>query len=99
MLDDIDLVLLMMFNPGTSGERVLPAAMRKIADVRDELGEKAKRVHILIDGNVNLENAPEMIRSGATVLVCGTSSIFEQGTNVRDGLLAFRQSLRERVLP
>lgn len=98
VLDDVDMVLLMTVNPGSTGERAMPASMRKIADVRAFLGESANRIHIMIDGNVSLDNAPEMIRSGATVLVCGSSTIFSQGTNVRDTLLAFRQSLGERVL-
>ncbi len=97
-LDDIDVVLLMMFNPGRFGEKLIPAAVRKIADMHRQLGEKSKRVHIMIDGSVNLDNAPEMIRSGATVLVCGTSSIFDQeGMNVRDGLRTFRRGLIRKV--
>ena len=97
VLDDIDILLVMAINPGTLGERAQPAAMRKIADVRAQLAERANRIHIMIDGNVNLGNAPEMIRSGATVLVCGSSSIFNQGTNVRDSLVAFRRRLGERL--
>ena len=97
ILNDIDLVLLMMVNPGSYGEKVLPAAIRKIADVRRQLGEKTESVHILTDGNVNLDNGPDMIRSGATILVCGSSSIFNQETNVRDSLRAFRSGLQERL--
>lgn len=68
-----------------------------LADVHHLLGEKAERVHVMIDGNVNLDNAPDMIKSGTTVLVCGSSSIFNQGMNVRDGLQAFRRGLGERL--
>jgi ribulose-phosphate 3-epimerase len=70
--------------------------MRKIADVHHQLGQMTERVHITIDGNVNLNNAPDMIRSGATVLVCGSSSIFDQDMNVRDSLRAFRRRLGEK---
>ncbi|HIC88453.1 MAG TPA: ribulose-phosphate 3-epimerase [Anaerolineae bacterium] len=97
-LDDVEVVLLMMFNPGRLGEKLIPAAMRKIADMHSQLGERSERVHIMIDGNVSLDNAPDMIRSGATILVCGTSSIFDQGKkNVRDGVRAFRRELKRRV--
>ena len=93
VLDDVDLVLLMAVNPGSVGERLVPSAMRKIADVHSELAERAKSVHIMIDGHVSLDNAPEMVCSGATILVCGSSSVFKQRTNVRDGLLTFRRLL------
>jgi ribulose-phosphate 3-epimerase len=93
VLDEVDMVLLMTVNPGSTGEQAMPASLRKIADVRALLGESANRIHIMIDGNVGPENAPEMIRAGATVLVCGSSSIYGQVTNVRDALLTFRKSL------
>jgi ribulose-phosphate 3-epimerase len=93
VLDDVDMVLLMTVNPGSTGERAMPASCRKIADVRALLGESANRIHIMIDGNVSLEYAPEMMQAGASVLVCGSSSIYDQDTNVRDALLAFRKSL------
>jgi ribulose-phosphate 3-epimerase len=96
VLDEVDLILLMMINPGCVGDKLRPAAMRKIADVHHQLGQMTERVHITIDGNVNLNNAPDMIRSGATVLVCGSSSIFDQDMNVRDSLRAFRRRLGEK---
>ena len=97
VLDDLDLVLVMAINPGSIGERARPNTLRKLEDLRAQLGEGARRIHIMIDGNVGLDNAPEMIRAGATVLVCGSSSIFGQGANVREGLLAFRGGLREAL--
>jgi ribulose-phosphate 3-epimerase len=96
LLDDIDIILLMTINPGSVGEQFIPSAMGKIADVHRQLGEQAAHIHILIDGNVKLDNAPEMIRSGATILVCGTSSIFNQGVNLRDSLRTFRRDLTEQ---
>ena len=97
VLDDIDLVLSMTVNPGTSGERTLPSAVQKIADIRRELGNAATRVHILVDGNVSLDNAPDLIRSRATILVCGSSSIFGQEQEVDESLIAFRLALRKRM--
>ena len=97
LLDDIDVVLLLVVNPGSIGEQAIPAAMRKIVDVQRQLGEDAKRIHILVDGNVKLSNAPDMIRSGATALVCGSSSIFNQKENIRDSLQTFRRGLAEKL--
>ena len=77
--DDVDVILLMMINPGCVGEEFIPAGTGKINDVHRLPGGRAKRIHIMVDGNMNLDNAPDMIRSGATVLVCGFSSIFCKG--------------------
>ena len=38
-----------------------------------------------------------MVRAGATVLVCGSSSIF-RGENVREGLREFRRGLQESLI-
>ena len=97
VLDDIDLVLSMTVNPGTSGERAPPSAVRKIADIQHELGNAATRVHILVDGNVSLGNAPGLIRAGATILVCGSSSIFGQEQGVGESLRALRLALCRRM--
>jgi len=94
VLDQVDLVLLMVVNPGSIGEKAIPAAVRKIADVSALLQEQPQRVHIMIDGNVRPDNAPQMIRNGATILVCGSSSIFKPQTKVRDSLVAFRRGLQ-----
>jgi ribulose-phosphate 3-epimerase len=98
VLDDIEIILLMTVNPGSVGEQLLPSAMGKIADLHKQLGQLAEHIHILIDGNVKLDNALDMIRSGATILVCGSSSIFDQGLNLRDSLRTFRSELTKRMV-
>lgn len=97
VLDDIDVILLMMINPGCIGGQFIPAAGRKIADVHSLLGEQANRIHILIDGSVSLKTAPGMLASGATILACGSSSIFNQELSLGDSLRAFRRELAEKV--
>ncbi len=98
VLDDIEIILLMTVNPGSVGEQFIPGSMSKIADVRLQIADRAEHIHILIDGNVNLDNAPEMVRSGATILVCGSSSIFKPETNLRDSLRTFRRDLAARIV-
>lgn len=95
--DDIDVILLMAINPGIIDGQFLPAAGRKIAHVRDLLGEHADRIHIMIDGSVSVRTAPGMLASGATVLVCGSSSIFDQDLNLCDSLRNFRRELAQEV--
>jgi ribulose-phosphate 3-epimerase len=95
VVDDIDAVLIMTTNPGQLGEQYLPAAVRKISDVRRLLGDRSAKVQITIDGNLNLQNAQESINRGATILVCGYSSIFRTGVLPGFGVKEFRTKLRE----
>jgi ribulose-phosphate 3-epimerase len=71
VLDDVDLVLVMSVNPGFGGQSFIPAALPKIAEVRHMLGERDVRVEV--DGGVKADNAGEVVRSGADVLVAGSA--------------------------
>ena len=95
IMDDIDLVTLMMINPGFAGQQLIPSMIRKIADTRHYLDTHGKaHVDILVDGNVSIANIPKMIEAGATILVGGTSSIFRKGYGI-DESVALVKSLYE----
>ncbi len=74
VLDDISLVVLMAINPGIVGHKLIPGMMEKMSQLKDMIGDRA--IEIEIDGGVTPESGPEMVTRGATMLVCGTSTIF-----------------------
>lgn len=85
ILEDLDLVELMAINPGIVGHKIIPGIFKKISDLREKISQAGKKIDIEIDGGVNFESAPKMVKAGATVLVCGTSVIFnkEKPLNVK----------------
>ena len=91
LMDDIDLVTLMMINPGFAGQKLIPSMIRKIADTRKYLATRGKEyVDILVDGNVSIDNIPLMVEAGATILVGGTSSIFRKGHSIEESVALVR---------
>jgi len=87
IVDDIDLITLMMINPGFAGQQLIPSMLRKIADTRKFLTQqRAEQMDILVDGNVSIENIPLMTKAGATILVGGTSSIFRKGHSIEESV-------------
>jgi ribulose-phosphate 3-epimerase len=70
-----DLVLCMSIRPGYSGQAFRPESPDRIARLRKALPE---RVHIQVDGGINLDNARAVHEAGARLLVAG-SSIFAHG--------------------
>lgn len=79
ILDRIDFVLVMTVNPGFAGQKVVPGALRKIAECREFLdAHGAEHVKIEVDGNVSFANIPNMVASGGDILVLGTSSLFQR---------------------
>jgi len=78
ILPDVDLVLLMSVNPGFGGQKFISGTLDKLRRLWLLVQEYELETDIQVDGGVNLENTPGIIRAGANVLVAG-SSIFSSG--------------------
>ncbi|HET7348045.1 MAG TPA: ribulose-phosphate 3-epimerase [Acidobacteriaceae bacterium] len=90
--DDIDFVTVMTVNPGAAGQRLIPAMLRKIGDVRRMLDASGHtEVDIQVDGNVSFAHIPAMVEAGATMLVGGTSSVFHKDYSIPDAIQTVRQ--------
>ncbi len=75
ILTDVDLVLIMSVNPGFGGQKFIPSVLNKIAATRVILDRIKSSALLEVDGGVKIDNAPQIIAAGATVLVAG-SAIF-----------------------
>jgi ribulose-phosphate 3-epimerase len=71
----VDHVLIMSVNPGFGGQKFIPAALEKIERLRKIIRHRALPVRIEVDGGIALDNLPDVVRSGAEILVIG-SQIF-----------------------
>jgi ribulose-phosphate 3-epimerase len=66
-------VLVMSVEPGFFGQRWVPHTAGRLRELRASLPDDVK---IGVDGNVSEDNAVLAYENGASVFVCGTSSIF-----------------------
>ena len=73
LLEKLDLILIMSVNPGFGGQSFINSSIDKISAVRELVS--CKPINIQVDGGINNEIAPQVIKAGANVLVAG-SSIF-----------------------
>jgi ribulose-phosphate 3-epimerase len=73
VIKDIDLVCMMSVNPGFGGQKFIPRTLDKIVKLRNIIQQEGGNVLIEIDGGVTLDNAAEIIRAGADVLVAGNA--------------------------
>jgi ribulose-phosphate 3-epimerase len=76
VIDLVDLILVMSVNPGFGGQAFIPSALDKIARARALVG--ARPIDIEVDGGITPDNAAEVARAGANVLVAG-SAVFKGG--------------------
>jgi ribulose-phosphate 3-epimerase len=96
--EDLDLLLVMTVNPGFGGQELVPATVGKTRRARallERLG--ATRVELEVDGGVNLETAPLMVRAGAETLVAG-SAVFNAHASIAANMAALRK-VAEAALP
>jgi ribulose-phosphate 3-epimerase len=73
VLDDVDMVLVMSVNPGFGGQSFLFPTYAKIRMLREILVRRGLHVKIQVDGGVDPDNAVELLRCGADVLVSGSA--------------------------
>jgi ribulose-phosphate 3-epimerase len=72
IIQDIDLVCLMSVNPGFGGQKFIENTYSKVRQLKDLIIQKNASTKIEIDGGVNAETAPKLIKAGADVLVAGS---------------------------
>ncbi len=76
ILEDIDFVCMMSVNPGFGGQKFIYRTLDKVRRLKKEIDERNLDVMIEIDGGVGLQNAEELLKAGASILVAG-SSVFK----------------------
>lgn len=91
IVDNIDFLLIMAVNPGIVGHKLIPGMINKIKKASTFLSGKG--VLIEVDGGVNFESSPKMIKAGATILVCGTSTIYKQRLPLDKQIKKYRKVL------
>jgi ribulose-phosphate 3-epimerase len=74
-LEKLDLVLLMSVNPGFGGQKFIPGALAKIAEVRRRVTASRREVRVEIDGGIKVDNIAAAAQAGADMFVAG-SAIF-----------------------
>lgn len=73
IIADIDLVCMMSVNPGFGGQKFIPHTLKKIAELKALINRTGSKALIEIDGGVTLDNAGEIVKTGADVLVAGNT--------------------------
>ena len=72
ILPELDLVLIMSVNPGFGGQSFIPAAIEKVAKLKQIITSKNLKTLIEVDGGVNLETGARLLKAGADALVAGS---------------------------
>jgi ribulose-phosphate 3-epimerase len=72
ILTDVDMVLLMSVNPGFGGQKFIENTILKVQRLRRMIDERGCNTLIEVDGGVQGETAPRLVKAGVDVLVSGS---------------------------
>ena len=73
ILSETDFVLIMSVNPGFGGQKFIENSLLKIKKLKEIIIKISPSCLIEVDGGVTLENAPQLVKAGADILVAGNS--------------------------
>ena len=73
VIQDLDLVLIMSVNPGFGGQKFIPRALHRIAELREMIERNDSNALIEVDGGVNADNMADIVKAGADAVVAGNA--------------------------
>ena len=73
ILPELDMVLVMLVNPGFGGQKLIPGCIDKISQLAAIRKEKGYNFLISVDGGVGGGNAQTLVDAGADVLATGSA--------------------------
>ena len=92
ILPYLDLVLIMSVEPGYGGQSFIQSSLDKISRLRKMLDNKKLNAELEVDGGITIDNAPGIVKAGASVLAIG-SSIFNAKKGISQTMQMFRKAV------
>ena len=87
----VDRVLVMTVNPGFGGQQFIPGTLPKIERLALLLDDAGLDVDLAVDGGINADTSPAVVRAGARTLISG-SGIFGHPDGIAAGVKALREA-------
>ncbi len=84
----LDIVLIMLVNPGFGGQELIPYTLDKVKAVKEMASGSGCHARIAVDGGIKLSNILEVMDAGADYIIAG-SSIFSPKDQIRDNIRRF----------
>lgn len=97
-LPQCDTVMLMLINPGFASdknEKQVTYAEQKVADLYKLIRDKGLNTRIEVDGRVSLDSIPGLVKSGADILVAGSTSLFIPNNSISENKALMEKSILE----
>jgi len=91
-----DMVLVMTVNPGFGGQAFIPEMLPKITQLKQILVQRELSCDIEVDGGINAETIPLVVKAGANLLVAG-SSVYNNKESVEETVKKLNGIIRSGI--
>jgi ribulose-phosphate 3-epimerase len=94
-IDYLDMILLMAYSPGTTGQSPIRDFEGRVAALTELLGQRGREhIDIAVDGGVSEESISKLAKKGATFFVFGTSGLFMPGRKLDEQIDRIQQIIK-----
>lgn len=94
VLSHIDMILVMLINPGFAGQPIIRGILNKPLYIRNYLDSIGyKDIVISVDGGVSVERAKKLSKDGVDVFVGGTSGLFRKDMTLEKSIETLRNAI------
>ena len=73
VLDIVDMVLVMMVEPGKGGQKLIPECLDKVSELKHIRQKKDYKFEIQADGGINTETKDAVVKAGVDIIVVGSA--------------------------
>lgn len=88
-IPESDWLLVMSVHPGFAGQKFIPASTKKVSAARQFIDSQQLKCAIAVDGGIDMETAPRVVKAGADIVITGSS--FYKSENYADFISNLRQ--------
>lgn len=91
----LDYLIFMSVEPGYAGQRFLPGSMERLMQLSEYRNAHSFDFEIFIDGGVDYEHLPDLIRCGADAVVTGIYIVFQQEDGIAGACRRFEKAVEQ----
>ena len=91
--NEIDYIMLMAITPGIPKHTFIESTYKKITDLKKILILNSSKAKIGVDGGVTFDNARQICRMGADVLICGSGTFFDSTRSLKENIKLLQKVL------
>lgn len=95
-VDRLDYVILMSVEPGFAGQKMLPHALERLAELSALRRKSGAAFKIVVDGGVDYNSLSSCIQNGADYIVTNIYTIFRQPDGIEEACRRFDAFCREQ---